>query len=138
MVNYVLKMMLTSRRAVVTSANLTSVARNATKIVNTLVIITNSILYAAFVVIVLVFHYEEPSSSEQCGRRFVFDERSHAQRAVSIIYAALIALFSLILAFGFIIFGNKLYQQFKSRRSVLNTTKSEHERRVMLGILVDI
>ena len=107
--------------AVITTAQITSLASKSNLMINSLIIILNIIIYIVFIVIVLIFELTKPSSAKQCGARFIEETNNDIQYRVSIAYAVIIAFFSLLIGGGFLIYGNKLMNQVKSTSKQLGT-----------------
>eukprot|EP01133_Synstelium_polycarpum_P014807 gene14807-17506_t len=84
-----------------------SLVTNIFKMINSLIVATNVVLYVLFIIIVLIFNFTM-LIPETCGGRIpgVYTN-SQSQRIVSILYAVVQAFLSLIIGIGFIYYGNK-------------------------------
>lgn len=90
--------------------------------VNKATIAFNIVLYAFFIAIVLIFHFEKNEVAQTCGRKFLSDPDNNVKKATLIAYAVIIAFFSLIISVGFAIFGTKFVKQSQYRAKMLKTS----------------
>ena len=78
----------------------------------------NIVLYLLFISVVVAFQYSaNESSSIECGGRILSESSNNTQRTISLVYAILIAVISLIIGIGFLYFGFKLNTFFIRRGS---------------------
>ncbi|KAN0022640.1 hypothetical protein ACTFIU_004841 [Dictyostelium citrinum] len=103
---------------------------NLSKRLFTIVFVINAFLYLLFIAIVLVFQYTKSNPTNDCGSRIVIPiESSTPQRVVSIIYAVIQALISLIMGAAFIYLGGRLFIVMRSTNIKVGS-KSNHQRKV--------
>ncbi|EGG20802.1 hypothetical protein DFA_00667 [Cavenderia fasciculata] len=89
--------------------------QNVFKVINKLILVSNSVLYLFFVIIVLVFNFTNENDPPTCGGRKVTSfSNTTPQNVVSILYAVIQALLSLVIGIAFIYFGLKIYRQFSA------------------------
>ncbi|KAM9989789.1 hypothetical protein ACTFIY_005831 [Dictyostelium cf. discoideum] len=107
-------------------------ADNLTKRLFTIVFVINAFLYLLFIAIVLVFQYTKTDPSNDCGSRIVISvESSTPQRVVSIVYAAIQALVSLVMGAAFIYLGGRLFIVMRSTNIKIGS-KSNHQRKIFI------
>ncbi|KAK5582521.1 hypothetical protein RB653_004106 [Dictyostelium firmibasis] len=107
-------------------------ADNLTKRLFTIVLVMNAFLYLLFIAIVLVFQYTKSEPSNDCGSRIVVRiESSTPQRVVSIVYAAIQALVSLVMGAAFIYLGGRLFIVMRSTNIKVGS-KSNHQRKIFI------
>ncbi|EGC32582.1 hypothetical protein DICPUDRAFT_81582 [Dictyostelium purpureum] len=97
---------------------------------------TNVVLYLLFIIIVLVFNYTEDNPRNDCGSRIVIDVSSTtAQRVVSIVYAVIQALISLVIGAAFIYLGGTLFRsmrQVKSNQGGPDSNSNQHQKKIFI------
>jgi hypothetical protein len=91
---------------------------NSPRFVTQLTLIVNIVLYALFILIVLIFNFNPPSTKESCGNRLLYPVDNSVQKAISVVYAAFISGLSLLAGLAFIAFGAKLFGKFKDVKSL--------------------
>ncbi|KAN0022639.1 hypothetical protein ACTFIU_004840 [Dictyostelium citrinum] len=107
-------------------------ADSLTKRLFTIVFVINAFLYLLFIAIVLVFQYTKSNPTNDCGSRIVIPiESSTPQRVVSIIYAVIQALISLIMGALFIYLGGSLFIVMRSTNIKVGS-KSNHQRKIFI------
>eukprot|EP00026_Physarum_polycephalum_P002471 Phypoly_transcript_02478.p1 GENE.Phypoly_transcript_02478~~Phypoly_transcript_02478.p1 ORF type:complete len:754 (+),score=101.93 Phypoly_transcript_02478:402-2663(+) len=70
--------------------------------------IVNLFLYLFFIVVVLVFHYTGKKTDNTCGFLAAPSTYSSAQKAISILYAVVIAAISLVIGILFLVYGYRV------------------------------
>ncbi|KAK5582520.1 hypothetical protein RB653_004105 [Dictyostelium firmibasis] len=107
-------------------------AESLTKRLFTIVLVINAFLYLLFIAIVLVFQYTKSEPSNDCGSRIVIPiESSTPQRVVSIVYAVIQALISLVMGAAFIYLGGRLFIVMRSTNIKVGS-KSNHQRKIFI------
>eukprot|EP01117_Protostelium_nocturnum_P018679 TRINITY_DN785_c0_g1_i4.p1 TRINITY_DN785_c0_g1~~TRINITY_DN785_c0_g1_i4.p1 ORF type:complete len:1818 (-),score=339.05 TRINITY_DN785_c0_g1_i4:163-5616(-) len=89
----------------------------ATKFTNAAAIGLHILLYIIFLIIVLLFHFNQPESKPSCGNRIIYSPDYSTQKKLSLAYAIIIAVFSVLLGVGFLAFGLKTVSKFKKSLS---------------------
>eukprot|EP01133_Synstelium_polycarpum_P016970 gene16970-20188_t len=94
----------------------------------------NVVFYLLFIVIVLVFHFTERIPTNDCGGRIQLPvSNTTPQRVVSIVYAVVQAVISLIIGAAFVYLGGSLYFMMKFKKIAnSNETNDNHQRRVFI------
>ncbi|EFA77408.1 hypothetical protein PPL_12624 [Heterostelium album PN500] len=101
---------------------------------STMIGVINIILYVLFIIIILVFNFSERKYSNDCGARLVVEQTNTTpQRIVSIFYAVVQAVISLIIGAAFVYLGGSIYLMMKFRKSVTTSESgSEQQQRIFL------
>ncbi|KAM9973459.1 hypothetical protein ACTFIW_010551 [Dictyostelium discoideum] len=105
--------------------------------------LVNFIIYLLLVAIVLVFQYTKDSPHEFCGSRIIFHvDTNKSQKTVSILYAVIQAVISLVLGVAFIYLGGSLYRAMRSasqgaKKGGLDIKKA-HSRELKIFLLTTI
>ncbi|GAM18860.1 hypothetical protein SAMD00019534_020350 [Acytostelium subglobosum LB1] len=93
---------------------------------NQLVGIINVVLYVLFIIIVLVFNYTKLILENDCGARRVIEVSSTTpQRIVSIFYATVQAVISLLIGAAFVYLGVSIHMLMKVRRNMTDRAESK-------------
>eukprot|EP01132_Coremiostelium_polycephalum_P003595 gene3595-4477_t len=104
----------------------TTFGQNLFKRINMTILGINLVLYILFIVIVLVFNFTTEKPPPTCGGRIVGKySNTSPQKVVSILYAVLQAVLSLLIGLAFIYYGRKVYLKLAS----LKGQSSENSRR---------
>jgi lysylphosphatidylglycerol synthetase-like protein (DUF2156 family) len=83
-----------------------------TRIINKITIGINVLIYLVFSILVLAFHFENGGTAITCGNKYLSTPDTSVKQITTVLYAALIALFSFIMCIGLAVFGAKfVYQQ---------------------------
>ncbi|EGC39926.1 hypothetical protein DICPUDRAFT_14599, partial [Dictyostelium purpureum] len=107
-------------------------SRNLQKRVFSLLGIINLIIYILLVVVILVFNFTKESNSNSCGNRVIIDPKSsNSQKTVSILYAVIQALISLVIGAAFIYLGGSLYLAMKKVKTP-SSKSSKHQQKIFL------
>ncbi|KYQ90980.1 hypothetical protein DLAC_07869 [Tieghemostelium lacteum] len=107
--------------------------RDLLKQVTYVVLIINIILYLLFMIIVLVFHFTEQDPQDDCGGRIIISVSSTTpQRVVSIVYAVIQAVISLVIGAAFIYLGGSLYLAMRVKRVSESSSTSDHHQKIFI------
>ncbi|GAM21260.1 hypothetical protein SAMD00019534_044350 [Acytostelium subglobosum LB1] len=91
---------------------------------NSLIVATNAVLYLIFIIIVLVFNYTKSNLVNMCGARLFMDVTTTTpQRIVSILYAAIQAVISLLLGAAFIYLGSSIVRAIRQAQDTMEQQK---------------
>ncbi|KYQ90264.1 hypothetical protein DLAC_08867 [Tieghemostelium lacteum] len=97
------------------------------------ILVINIILYLLFMIIVLVFHYTEETPQDECGGRIIVSVSSTTpQRAVSIFYAVIQAVISLVIGAAFIYLGGTLYLAMRYKKVSESNSSSVHQQKIFI------
>ncbi|KAF2075202.1 hypothetical protein CYY_003507 [Polysphondylium violaceum] len=109
-----------------------STGRNLVKRLQMVIFTINVILYLLFIVIVLVFHFSEKEiKSTSCGSRIVIEaSNSPPQFVVSIVYAVIQALISLVIGSAFIYLGGSLYLSMRKSKVVETSVTASQQKKI--------
>ncbi|EGC39924.1 hypothetical protein DICPUDRAFT_147210 [Dictyostelium purpureum] len=106
-------------------------AESLSKRIYTTVAVINAVLYLLFIAIVLVFQYTKQDKPNNCGSRIVIPvESTTPQRVVSIVYAVVQALISLVIGSAFLYLGSSLYSAMRSNKVGSTSNKAHHQRKI--------
>ncbi|EGG24022.1 transmembrane protein [Cavenderia fasciculata] len=99
----------------------------------------NGVLYVLFIIIVLVFHFtQKEDNNGDCGGRIPLEPSTTTpQRVVSIVYAVVQAVISLIIGSAFAYLGLTLFFMVRNRKVALSEEKrGEQQKKVSMVTLV--
>ncbi|KAN0022166.1 hypothetical protein ACTFIU_004335 [Dictyostelium citrinum] len=105
--------------------------------------LVNFIIYLLLIAIILVFQYTKDLPHEFCGSRIIFHvSTSKSQKTVSILYAVIQAVISLVLGVAFIYLGGSLYRAMRTasqgaKKGGLDIKKA-HSRELKIFLLTTI
>jgi len=106
--------------------------RNLVKRLQMVIFTINVILYLLFIIIVLVFHFsEKETKSNSCGSRIVIEATNTTpQFVVSIVYAVIQALISLVIGSAFIYLGGTLYLSMRTSKVVETSVTASQQKKI--------
>jgi len=115
--------------AVATLRKFSANVREFNKRVNQFILGINIGFYLIFIILVLVFQLSSSVDSIACKGRVsvnITDNTVKTQKAVSIVYAALISLISLVMGIGFLYFGPRMFGGVDNKNATRRSHKKLH------------
>ncbi|GAM29086.1 hypothetical protein SAMD00019534_122620 [Acytostelium subglobosum LB1] len=100
-----------------------------------MIIVINVIIYIIFIIIVLVFNFSKKQPASECGARMtVIPSSTTPQRAVSIFYAVVQAVISLIIGSAFVYFGWSIYNLVgsKNQQTERQVKRTKYQKKIFL------
>ncbi|KAK5582123.1 hypothetical protein RB653_003706 [Dictyostelium firmibasis] len=114
-------------------------AESLSKTVCKLILYINIIIYLLFIACCLVFTNTQSNPTNDCGSRIIIPAKSSIpQKAISITYAVIQALISIILGAAFVYLGRSLFFVMRNTRKALgeSSINSSHHNRIFLLTLI--
>ncbi|EGG21688.1 hypothetical protein DFA_01574 [Cavenderia fasciculata] len=111
--------------------------RNILRRIGLMIGTINAILYILFIIIILVFHLTESNPTNDCiGRMVVEANTTTPQRIVSIVYAVVQAVISLVIGAAFVYLGGTLYFMMRFKKvDVDNDHRDQQQKRISVVTL---
>ncbi|EGC40405.1 hypothetical protein DICPUDRAFT_96277 [Dictyostelium purpureum] len=101
-----------------------------------IVLFINVLLYLFFIGIILIYQYSKVIPDNQCGTRlFIPSQISNTQKAISISYAVVQSIISLVFAILFVYLGRSLYKTL-SLKSIKTLSNSDHQQKIFVVSIV--
>ncbi|EGC30029.1 hypothetical protein DICPUDRAFT_158300 [Dictyostelium purpureum] len=105
---------------------------NIYKRIYSMIFVINVILYIFFIIIVVVFNFTQEDDPPTCGGRLSITlDQTRPQNIVSILYAVLQAVLSLIIGFAFIYYGHAVYKKLRGLTSNVSPAAEKQKKRTI-------
>ncbi|GAM29115.1 hypothetical protein SAMD00019534_122910 [Acytostelium subglobosum LB1] len=97
------------------------------------IIVVNVIIYLIFIIIVLVFNFSKKTERNDCGARMsVIPSNTTPQRVVSIFYAVVQAVISLLIGASFVYLGVSIYKLVGSQNPNGQVKRSSFQKKIFI------